>query len=357
MPIDIFSRVRNGNLNITSRRNNMCNVGFRHKKKKVSLTINNVWNNQYSNKQIFDELIEKGKNQNVQYWIAFGYTGSGKTYTIFGLLRELLHAFKEQELLHITAFQIYKDKLYDMLLSNKIIKYWKTDTLYIDSITKQKVTNINNIIKKIKSNRAIAHTGMNKTSSRSHAIITIYTNSKKFILIDMAGQENGQTNVTNHPHSQKEGTSINLNMLALKDCINRYHKHDKFIPFRRCLLTLALKPMFINQNYTAFICSISITHNMYYQMDSLRFAAALYKTSDNPNLDKLYSNLLKDFTEYMNQNIDVSLNEHDMWRKMRYGNFKYCKRIRNILDKKMKYLLEFNKTYDKYELKLPEINT
>ena len=92
----------------------------------------------------------------------------------------------------------------------------------------------------------------------------------------MAGQENGNTNMKNGKAIQKEGTKINLNMLVVKECIRAMHNKKPYIPFRRCLLTLALKPMFFTRCYTAFICTISGEHDNYYQMDSIRFASALY---------------------------------------------------------------------------------
>ena len=70
-------------------------------------------------------------------------------------------------------------------------------------------------------------------------------------------------------------------MLVVKECIRSVHSNKPFIPFRRCLLTLALKPIFFGNCYTAFICTVSCNHNEYYQMDSIRFASALYKPYDN----------------------------------------------------------------------------
>ena len=87
----------------------------------------------------------------------------------------------------------------------------------------------------------MASTKMNDVSSRSHAMIEISVGRKKYTLVDMAGQESGATCSDNEKLVQKQGRAINLNMLALKECIRRYNKKEKHIPFRGCLLTLALK--------------------------------------------------------------------------------------------------------------------
>ena len=111
----------------------------------------------------------------------------------------------------------------------------------------------------------------------------------------MAGQENGSTNMNNNNKIQREGTKINLNMLVVK---NAYELIiiKTFIPFRRCLLTLALKPIFSEIVIQLFLYDPA-NHNEYYQMDS-SFASALYKAQDNVE-DKLCNELFQDYTKYL----------------------------------------------------------
>ena len=59
---------------------------------------------------------------NENYWIAFGYTGSGKSYTITGLLECLLTFYRTHQHVTINAYQIYNEKIYDMLNNNKVLK-------------------------------------------------------------------------------------------------------------------------------------------------------------------------------------------------------------------------------------------
>ena len=54
---------------------------------------------------------------------------------------------------------------------------------------------------------------MNKQSSRSHAFFKVFVGTKTINLIDMAGQENGNTNMNNGEVIQKK-VQINLNMLV-----------------------------------------------------------------------------------------------------------------------------------------------
>ena len=98
---------------------------------------------------------------------------------------------------------------------DQVKKYFKTDKLIIKDNIRKSVHNADEIIKTILDNRTVASTKMNVDSSRSHAIITIYHEKKKYVIVDMAGQEFGDPNNKNS-EIQKQANNINLNMLALK---------------------------------------------------------------------------------------------------------------------------------------------
>ena len=84
---------------------------------------------------------------NEAFWIMFGYTGSGKTYTTMGVLELLLNeciSRSKRNLIktevYITAYQIYNEKIYDMFQKNKELRFWKTDKLTIRGLHEKKVT-------------------------------------------------------------------------------------------------------------------------------------------------------------------------------------------------------------------------
>lgn len=355
MPIEVFSRIKDGELGIINEARSYCKIRFAGKKKPVDFTINKLWKTSMSNDLIFKDLLERSQQYNDTYWCMFGYTGSGKTYTTQGLLKLLLESYKRQPIsLDISAFQIYNEKIYDLLSNNAEVKFWKTDNLHLDNLHKQKVVNIDSILETLNKNRTQASTNMNHQSSRSHAFYKIHIGIKTITLVDMAGQENGNTNMKNGKAIQKEGTKINLNMLVVKECIRAMHSKKPYIPFRRCLLTLALKPMFFTKCYTAFICTISGEHDKYYQMDSIRFASALYKQNDNKN-DKAYFSLFEDYNEYLMSMANITFDEYDQWKHMKFGNFNKCGKIKEIINYKLKKIKEFNVKYEEYKKKLPDI--
>ena len=355
MPIEIFSRVRDGTISQVSGGPNVSNIRYTHNKKHFHFKINRLWDKGEDNEYIFNDLIERKKLSSHIFWVAFGYTGSGKTYTIYSLLEELLYSLRKANAdIDVSAYQIYDRNIYDMLNNNQELKIYKTNNLVVNGLTTKRLTNIREFITTIQSNRAMASTKMNDVSSRSHAMIEISVGRKKYTLVDMAGQESGATCSDNEKLVQKQGRAINLNMLALKECIRRYNKKEKHIPFRGCLLTLALKPMFMEDCYVAFICTLSTKHSVYYQMDSLRYASALYDNKET-NKEKLYYEVFDKYTKYINEVGWIGCEERELWRRMRGGNFNRCHKLRPYIKEKLKHIHDFSRFLKKYEKILPDV--
>ena len=357
MPIEVFSRVRDGTISQVSGGPNVSNIRFNYNKKHVHFKINKLWDNGEDNECIFNDLKEREKLTSHIFWVAFGYTGSGKTYTIYGLLEELLYSLQESGAeITVSAYQIYNRNIYDMLNDNEELKVFKTDNLVISGLTKQKMTNVKALVNTVQDKRTIASTKMNDMSSRSHAMIEITTGRKKYTLVDMAGQESGATCTNNEKQIQKQGRDINLNMLALKECIRTFNKKEKYIPFRGCLLTLAMKPMFMDGCYAAFICTLSTRHSTYYQMDSLRYASALYDDRETRD-EKLYYEVFDGYTKYINEVGWIGCEERELWRRMRGGDFSMCNKLRPYIKEKLKHIQDFHRFLKKYEKLLPDIST
>ena len=348
MPIQVFSRIKDGIIKKVNESENFVNIEYVYKRKKYKYKINKLWNNFESNNFIFKELDNKSTNYNRIFLTAFGYTGSGKTYTIYGLLNELLNKIFNTDIIMISAYQIYNNNIYDMLNNNIILKTYKIDKLIIKNLLKIKLENINSFINKIKNNRKIASTNMNNISSRSHAIIDIFHGNKHYTLIDMSGQEKGVSGENNIKLIQKQGRNINLDMLNVKECIRNFNLGEKYIPYRRCLLTLLIKPMFTDNCYTAFICTISVNQELYYQLDSLYYASALYNDNNN-NIDNLNSNLFNEYTNYNNEIGWIGCQERFLWRKMRYGNFKNINQIKKYIKRKKETILKMENFLTSYE--------
>ena len=356
MPIQIFSRVKDGALSQVSGTPNAANIRYTYKKKQFKYKINKIWNGGESNTEIYGDLKERGTVYPRVYWVAFGYTGSGKTYTIYGMMKELLYDLaRTSKDIRVSAYQIYRNGIYDMQNHNAKLRYYKTNTLVIRELKETKLENVERFIETVQKNRKLASTNMNDVSSRSHAIIDIRAGGKHYTLVDMAGQESGVTGNDNAMMVQRQGRAINLDMLGVKECIRTFNAKERHIPFRRCLLTLLLKPMFIQKCYVAFVCTISAVHEVYFQMDSLHYASALYDDTETDE-DKKYFELFHSYTDYINEVGWIGCKERSLWARMRGGNFSGCNTMRKMLNKKIGHMRRFSKTLKKYEKILPAIN-
>jgi len=350
MGIKVYCRVRDGKFNKMVQNDTCCNLYITHKKKNYEFELNKVWNNSETNEEIFEDLVSTIQTPFITYWVAFGYTGSGKTYTTVNLIQSFYNHIKSKVKgnLRISAIQIYNDEIYDLLNNNNKLQYYKTTELIIKNEIKKQTENIDEILQIIEKNRATAETQLNFNSSRSHAIITIYYNKKRHIIVDMAGQETS-ANINKNIELQKQANHINLNMLALKDCMKCLKDKKKYIPYRRTLLTLALRPMFEYNCNVSFICNVNLNQCLYYQLDSLRYASFLF--SKNNKKENRNNFFFKKYTSYIQ---DVGLhqcNEHMLWNDMKEGKFNNTKSVEKLLHKKRKCI----DTMMQHVISLPKI--
>ena len=353
MNTKIFCRIKENehDLAIKKLSDTITNISIPHKNKFHNFNVNNVWSN-YTNHQVFTDIQTHFKHKN-NYLIHFGFTGTGKTYTTLGILQELLSAY-QNHVISISAIQIYNNDIFD-LVNNQKLKYFKTNKLVIRNKTEFFVNDsndINTFMTKFKTNRSKSKTNFNHASSRSHAIIYIKIRGKNFIIVDMAGQESGVQ--YKDKKIQNEGTAINLNMLALKECIRAIYNKDNFIPFRRTLLTFALKQMFVGNHFLAFICTISAKQSLYNQIDSLKYSNQLFDCGKD-KLQFNYEDLIQEYTEYINETGWYNCEEIKVWRQMKNKKYHNVNKIQKYLNKKLIWMTRFKNNLAKYQKINPEL--
>ena len=339
MPLQVFTRVRDGALPITRVKGGIdarCPSA-----PGVSYRLDGFWDVSTSTTEIGKELNMRSKNSDSShyYWVAFGYTGSGKTYTVYGLLRWLLaNLVTDGQDTYMTAYQTYNDAVYDMLNRNARLRVYKTSVLIVREREKRRITSrkvADSVVLQLERNRAQAPTTMNAGSSRSHAVIEVSCGGKTWTLVDMAGQESGRSAAQNNAHLRQECASINLDMLALKECIRARKGRNGHVPYRSSLLTLALKPMFEPHTFTAFICTIALCHPSHFRNDSLSYAAALRsseleaKGCHQSNKEQL---VFQRFTEYLERGREIARNEVEIWTAMKNGDFSMKDRIDQLVE-------------------------
>ncbi|XP_073643970.1 kinesin-like protein KIF9 isoform X3 [Tursiops truncatus] len=182
--------------------------------------------------------------------MCYGQTGAGKTYTMTGatenykhrgiLPRALQQVFKMIEerptqaiTVRVSYLEIYNESLFDLLSTLPYVGPSVTPMTIVESpqgvfikglsvhLTSQEEDAFS-LLFEGETNRIIASHTMNKNSSRSHCIFTIYVESEGRVL--------------------KEATYINKSLSFLEQAIIALgdQKRDH-IPFRQCKLTHALK--------------------------------------------------------------------------------------------------------------------
>lgn len=237
---------------------------------------------------ICDEFL-KGYNCTI---FAYGQTGAGKTYTMCGkvnsesltpesgviprCLKKLFDSELNKDVVLKCSFvEIYNEVLKDLLSDGtndgKLKIYEENKLIKIKSLEEFYIRDFKEAMRMLKigiDKRKTASTKMNKLSSRSHSIFTIYLMKKvpngseyrfaKMNLVDLAGSENvnraGSIN-----QRAKEAGSINQSLLTLGRVINCLVDDSSFVPYRESKLTRLLQDSLGGRTKTVLIANIAPT--------------------------------------------------------------------------------------------------
>lgn len=277
-----------------------------HNGNKYFYEFEKIWQNT-NTRTIFNELHDN--KCTTFYWIAFGYSGTGKSFTCSNLIKCLLETHHKNNI-YFSSYQIYRNEIIDMITGNKL-KFNKTKNgLYVQNQRQITIKNYEHYQKLINKHKIIAKTKNNDRSSRGHLFTKIKFDEIEYNIIDLAGQEKGDImldTITNN-----ELKCINSDLLCLKTCIEYLYKNKTHIPYRNSLLTSALKPIFSNCINVSFICTINFETNMFQQLDTLKYASYIYnsRTTFESNQLNLFENDVNDFySSVENDNICEMLHE------------------------------------------------
>lgn len=214
----------------------------------------------------------------------------------------------------VQMVEIYMEKIQDLLVpkdkkGNKELKVKQSKShVYVDGAKKIPVTNYDEIwgaVSMGERNRTIAGTEMNKTSSRSHTVVTIelvkvsmfkgkksQTNSI-INIVDLAGSEKtSQAGTTGD--RLKEGNAINQSLTslgnvitALADISSGKAKKGAHVPFRDSVLTRMLQDALGGNSATIMICAIR-PGDMYFEetMSTLKYADRAKQIKNKPTINE-----------------------------------------------------------------------
>lgn len=224
-----------------------------------------VYDQNTQTKEIYTNNIRSNiTNKNNFICYTFGETGSGKTHTLFGpsglIETTLSEIILENDVVDISSYEIYNNDLYDLLNKrSKVLMCEQNREIHILGLTRHRCNqdNASNILKSIKSNRIVGESSENKKSSRSHCIVHIKADNKNYIFVDLAGSEKAIKSICANRKEYHEMAGINLDILALKECIRNIKVNNQRIPFRQTKLTMVLMEAFYDNYTTLLIVTVS----------------------------------------------------------------------------------------------------
>ncbi|ETV79261.1 hypothetical protein, variant 1 [Aphanomyces astaci] len=234
---------------------------------------------------------------------AYGQTGSGKTYTmgvehggviphvvsdVFSRGKKLDTDKMTTVVLKMSYLEIFNEEVFDLLASTPTTSLAVRDDLkrgiIVAGLSEHVVRStdeVNQLLLQGAGRRATASTGMNDTSSRSHAICTLSMHQQpaegmakfsKFHLVDLAGSERAKRTLATGDRF-KEGVHINQALLTLGKVITALSDKKAFVPYRESKLTRLLQDSLGGNSKTIMIACVSPADSNYDETTStLRYA-------------------------------------------------------------------------------------
>ena len=340
MDIDVICKLRNNNNFNKTIVKNKTFLKTQFNKKIYYFYFDKIWNENISDDYIFNYIKQSSNSYRDKNIIVFGYSGSGKTYTINKILKNIIDYYKQcNNTFSISCIQFYNNHIFDIFNHNKPLKYFKNNNLLIHNISKLSNKNYEFISETIENNRKINKTHSNDTSSRSCLIISIKSIIGNYTIIDMPGQE--VANINNNNNVNNEAKNINLNLLALKQCIMNYFQKKNYIPFRNSLLTLYLKKMFYSVCKVFFICNVNGDHNLFHQIDSMKYASCLVNKQKSDAIN--YKKFLLEYSIYI-QNIGLNYcDDNTIFKQIKNKNYNNIHQIKHLVNQNLNTLIQFKK--------------
>ena len=199
---------------------------------------------------------------------------------------------------------------------------------------------------------------MNKESSRSHAIISIYIENRKkeenemilkksvFHIIDLAGSER-QNKTDSLGERIKEAGKINKSLFDLKRVIENIINNEKFISYRDSKLTFFLKDSLGGNSKTSIIANISPSDfNNSEIISTLNFANCAKKVKNKA--------IIKEEIIKNNENIIEFQKLKDNYKAIFQENFTLKQQIKNYQFEINQF--DFNKIVDSAENEIDKMS-
>ncbi|KAL4383063.1 hypothetical protein GQ457_15G009930 [Hibiscus cannabinus] len=239
--------------------------------------------------------------------MAYGQTGTGKTYTLGRLGEEdtanrgiMVRAMEDilaevtpgRDSVSVSYLQLYMESLQDLLDPTNdnisIVEDHKSGDVSLPGVTLVEIRDQQSFLELLRlgeAHRHAANTKLNTESSRSHALLMVHVKRSvkgrepahpsengnttnmakslrpplvrkgKLVVVDLAGSERiGKSG--SEGHTREEAKSINLSLSALGKCINALAENSVHVPVRDSKLTRLLRDSFGGTARTSLVITI-----------------------------------------------------------------------------------------------------
>ncbi|KAJ3411524.1 Kinesin-like protein kif9 [Chytridiales sp. JEL 0842] len=318
--------------------------------------------------------------------MAYGQTGAGKTFTMTGatenykhrglIPRAISHVYREiaerpqmAYTVRISYLEIYNEQIVDLLATlpdaasmsadgTLTVIEDKSGNSHVKGLTTQIANNEEealNLLFEGETNRSIAEHQLNKSSTRSHCIFTMYLEarsrvessekviSSKLNLVDLAGSERTSKTQTNGV-SLKEAMYINKSLTFLEQVIIALaDKRRDHIPYRQSKLTHVLRDSLGGNCNTLMIANVwGEKDHVEETISTLRFATRMMCVTNTPHVNvqfdpmaliKKYEREIKELKQELSMHDSLSNRSH-----VNYEAFGESQRLE--LQKQVKAFLE-----------------
>ncbi|KAI3696793.1 hypothetical protein L6452_29341 [Arctium lappa] len=313
-------------------------------------TFDKVFGPKAQQRSIYDQAIFPIVNEVLEGFnctvFAYGQTGTGKTYTMEGGMRnkggelpaeagvipravrqifDTLEAQNADYSMKVTFLELYNEEIVDLLAvedysrgleerQKKPISLMEDGKgcVLVRGLEEEVVYSANdiyNLLERGAAKRRTADTLLNKHSSRSHSVFTITVHVKqatvgseevikygKLNLVDLAGSENISRSGARDGRAREAG-EINKSLLTLGRVINALVEHSVHVPYRDSKLTRLLRDSLGGKTKTCIIATVSPSaHCLEETLSTLDYAHRAKNIKNKPEANQKMSKamLLKD---------------------------------------------------------------
>jgi len=205
---------------------------------------------------------------------AYGQTGAGKTYTMYGnkddpglVLLAAMELLKQMGSgrLRMSMVELYNESLVDLL----VLRGQKVNTLKLRGGSSNTMPSIEGArtvcsssaqafavaIQAGHTKRHVAHTMLNAASSRAHLVVTFSSPLGTLTMLDLSGTERLKRSCA-EGNTLREAQSINRSLQGLGDVVDALRRGSSHVPFRASQLTRLVSSALRRGSTTAVIVCV-----------------------------------------------------------------------------------------------------